>query len=117
MLYCKKDKNNIRQIILPKTISVEDKDAFFSLIFDFINSEAKTLELEFQKTETIDSAGLGFLLIASQYCSDSKKSLILKNPQGSCRQIFDIMSFKNLFTIQYDIEQMQVQRPYLVVLH
>lgn len=117
MLYCKKDKNNIRQIILPKTISVEDKDAFFSLIFDFINSEAKTLELEFQETETIDSAGLGFLLIASQYCSDSKKSLILKNPKGNCKQIFDIMSFKNLFTIKHDIEHMLVQRPNSVVFH
>jgi anti-anti-sigma factor len=117
MLYCKKDTNNIRQIILPKTISLEDKDAFFSLIFDFINSEIKTLELEFQETETIDSAGLGFLLIASQYCNDSKKKLVLKNPKGSCRQIFEIMSFRNLFTIKYDLEHMLVQQPNSVVFH
>jgi len=117
MLYYKKDKNNTRQIILPRIVSVEDKDSFFTLISDFINSEMRTLELEFQETQKIDSAGLGFLLIASQYCSDCNKSIILKNPKGKCKDIFNLMRFENLFTIKYDVDEFTIEIPSEIVLH
>lgn len=99
--YTKRDIDDIREIMLPECISGENRQDFIDLFEKFCDSEMKFLVLNFKNTRTIDSAGLGFLLIARQELYTKQKELILKSPQKKVRKSFDITNFDNIFNIEY----------------
>ncbi len=100
MLYKKNDYDKTREIKLPENITSKDKIAFLELINNFINSNFKCLTLDLKQTKTIDSAGLGFLLIALQEANNNSKQLILKTPSEHISKVFTSMNFNSIFTIE-----------------
>ena len=64
------------------------------------NDAIKTLTLDVNGIEFIDSAALGMFLIAREEAEKRQIKIILKNPQGQLAQMFKVSKFDTLFTIQ-----------------
>lgn len=100
MYFSKVDGQDSREITMPDSFVSKQQHDFIEIIDRFINSERKILILNFSHTKKIDSAGLGFLLIARSEAHKSKRKLILKNPTNHIKKAFDIMNFYNIFVIE-----------------
>lgn len=100
MQYIKQDTSDSREITLPEKVLNSNRDEFLELIGKFIETNLQILILNFDKTIMIDSAGLGFLLIAQQETRNSKRELILKNPKLQVKKSFFTMNFDKIFKIQ-----------------
>jgi len=99
MYYTKKDSEDKREVFLPCKLTSSNRSDFIKIIDRFIESDKKVLILNFNDTEYIDSAGLGFMLIAYQEVLNNDKKLFLKNIKGNVLKSFDIMNFGNIFDI------------------
>ena len=69
---------------------------------DVINSSlngVKTLIFDFEKLEYISSAGLRVLLISKKKIGDRGK-LIVRHPNDSVKEIFDITGFTNILDFE-----------------
>lgn len=102
MYYTKSDTEDSREIILPEHVMSANREDFIRLIERFNKTNLATLILNFEHTHMIDSAGLGFLLIARQEVHEYKKKLILKSPKRHVKKMFDVINFKSIFTVEYD---------------
>jgi anti-anti-sigma factor len=57
------------------------------------------LTIDLARLESIDSAGLGMLLIARDEARDAGRSLTLRRPQGQVARMFFVTKFDTFFTI------------------
>ncbi len=71
----------------------------FNAIMDEIASYKKII-IDLAKVEFIDSAALGILLLVRDKCDKTSTNLLLKNPKGQVKQMFDISRFGDLFNIE-----------------
>lgn len=71
----------------------------FNSIMDEIASY-KQIIIDLTKVEFIDSAALGILLLVRDKCDKTSTNLLLKNPKGQVKQMFDISRFGDLFNIE-----------------
>ncbi len=99
MQYTKKDAEDSREIILPEKLLSSHREDFIELIQKFNETNLKLLILNFENTKMIDSAGLGFLLIARQETNNHKRKLILKNSTPQVKKSFSTMNFNKIFEI------------------
>ena len=98
MRLLKKQSNDGREI----TISLPEK-------FDFqmhkefrdayVDSEAKTLVLDMNKTQFMDSAALGMLLQLKEYSEQNNKKVNISNASKNILQILSIAHFDKLFKV------------------
>ncbi len=100
MYYKKIDKNNCREIILGERLVTADRERFITILDSFIKSENKALILNFKDMHYMDSAGLGFLLLARQAVHDAKKKLVLKLVKHHVKSMFNVLNFDKIFTIK-----------------
>lgn len=71
----------------------------FNSIMDEIASYKKII-IDLAKVEFIDSAALGILLLVRDKCDKTSTNLLLRNPKGQVKQMFDISRFGDLFSIE-----------------
>lgn len=88
-----------REITMPDSFVSGQQQDFIEIVDKFKSTDLKTLILNFSQTKKIDSAGLGFLLIARSETSKSKRKLILRNPTTHIKKSFEIMNFNKIFVI------------------
>lgn len=100
MQYTKKDTEDSREITLPEKILHNNRQDFIELIQKFIETKLNVLILNFENTKMIDSAGLGFLLIALKETGNQKRKLILKNSNLQVQKSFSTMNFNKIFEVQ-----------------
>jgi anti-anti-sigma factor len=72
----------------------------FNGILDEV-SAYKQIVIDLANVEFIDSAALGILLLVRDKCDKTATNLLLKNPKGQVKQMFDISRFGDLFTIEH----------------
>lgn len=100
MYYTKKDSDKTREIFFPERLTSENRYDFIIMLENFRDSEMESLILNLENTKFIDSAGLGFMLIALQEVNDNKKNLLLKNLKDEVKKSFDMINFTGLFDIR-----------------
>lgn len=60
------------------------------------------LVFELENLRFISSAGLRVLLSAAKIMDKKQGNMIVRNPQSSVKQVFDITGFSGIFTIELD---------------
>jgi len=100
MYYTKLDKDDVREITLPESIISSNRIDFIQIIDRFNSTGLETLILNIKNTKVIDSAGLGFLLIAQQEVDNHNKNLIIRSPQEYVRKTLNTICFDEIFTIE-----------------
>lgn len=60
------------------------------------------LVFELENLRFISSAGLRVLLSAAKIMDKKQGNMIVRNPQPSVKQVFDITGFSGIFTIESD---------------
>lgn len=57
-------------------------------------------QIDLSKTEAMDSAAMGMLLMIKEYAENHKGSVTLCRPSGDIKKIFEVANFNKLFTIK-----------------
>ena len=77
------------------------KHEFIKIINDFVKSPQKTFIVNLEDITFVDSAGLGFMFIALQELNNVSKELILRKPQGHVKDLFELLNFQSVFTVEF----------------
>lgn len=73
----------------------------FKLLFSVLADDSvQSLNLNFAAVEFIDSAALGILLLARDEAEKFSKGVVLQNPVGQVKQMFEVSRFYDLFQIE-----------------
>ncbi|MEP4032218.1 MULTISPECIES: STAS domain-containing protein [Stappiaceae] len=80
-------------------LQYQDNGAFRTLVDDMVDAKVKNCVLELSDLTSIDSAGLGMLVIASDAGKQNGWSLTLSGAKGQVRKILDLSRFDQLMTI------------------
>ncbi|MFC1684406.1 STAS domain-containing protein [Pseudomonadota bacterium] len=57
-------------------------------------------QIDLSKTESMDSAALGMLLMVKEYAENNKGTVTLCRPSPDIKKIFEVANFHTLFTIK-----------------
>jgi HptB-dependent secretion and biofilm anti anti-sigma factor len=89
------------ELSLKGKFTFADNKAFSEVLDDVANNNYKHFTINLDGVEFIDSAALGILLLARDKCVKTATNLLLKNPKGQVKQMFDISRFNDLFQIEH----------------
>lgn len=88
------------EIRLSGTLTMEDHGTFRSLLADVTRRQPKHCAFDLRELDSIDSAGIGMLLIASEEAKKSTWTLSLDNPTGHVRRVFELADLAKIVTIR-----------------
>lgn len=100
MEYLTTGSGDIFELALKGKFTFSDNKVYSGFLQEIENSQYKKVVVDLKSVEFIDSAALGLLLLTRDKCDRAGISLVLRNPQGQVKQMFDISRFGDLFTIQ-----------------
>lgn len=100
MEYTKAVSGNNCNIDIKGKFTFSDHKEFKSIFSILADDSIKNLKLDFSAVEFIDSAALGILLLARDEAEKFSKSIILRNPVGQVKQMFEVSRFYDLFQIE-----------------
>ncbi len=81
-------------------LSFLDQPVVQSLLEDLEKDDCKKCIVDVASLDTIDSAGLGMLLIISDALRDLGKEFELHAPKGQVAKMLEISKFADMFTIK-----------------
>jgi anti-anti-sigma factor len=64
------------------------------------SKQAKTVEVNFDGVDYLDSSALGMLLLLREKADASGKQIVLAGLRGTVKQVLDVANFGKLFTIK-----------------
>jgi anti-anti-sigma factor len=74
--------------------------ANFRKVIDSVkDSNYKSVTLDIENLDFVDSAALGLLLVIREETEKAGLSLSIKNPTGQVKKMFDLSNFNTLFNI------------------
>jgi anti-anti-sigma factor len=76
-----------------------DHIAFREAADRLFKTQNQPLTIDLAGLESIDSAGLGMLMIAGEEARDAGRSLTLRRPRGQVARMFAVTRFDTFFTI------------------
>lgn len=100
MEYTKIIKGDCCEIAVKGRFTFSDHKEFKNILGLLADNTIKSIVLHFNGVEFIDSAALGILLLARDESLKNAKSLIITNPVGQVKKMFEISKFYELFMIQ-----------------
>lgn len=101
MQYRKKCHDSLTEIFVENKFVSGRCEKLSSLIDEFTNSPQTSLIIDFERTTALDTRGLGSLVLALQKVNDAGKSLLLRNPKDSVKDVLKVLKFDTLFTIEF----------------
>lgn len=87
-------------VTITGSLGASDQAEYKSLIETCASSKATTYRLDLAGMDTIDSTGLGLLLMLQDAAKSSNAKVILCNAQDGPKSAFDLAHFSELFTIE-----------------
>lgn len=81
-------------------LSFADHGSFRDTLDKMIESGKKTFVIELSRLVSVDSAGLGMFLIASEEAKKGNWSLVLRSPQGQVKRMLDLAKFDEMVAIE-----------------
>ena len=95
-------KDQALELSLVGKFTFSDSKAFNDVLREISSNSYKQVIIDLKLVDFIDSAALGILLLTRDKCDKSNTDLIVRNPKGQVRQMFDISRFSDLFDIQME---------------
>ncbi len=80
-------------------LNFSDHDVFRTLLDRIRNSDLKKVVLNLREVSSIDSTGIGRLLIANDRTKAKGQSLAISNANGQVRKVLDLSSLGDVITI------------------
>ena len=65
-----------------------------------LNSDAKTIVLDFSKVNYVDSSALGMMVLLHRKFSTNGCKGVIRNPTGTAREILDMANFATLYSYE-----------------
>lgn len=101
MEYTSQIDSEARVVNLVGKFQFSDHNMFDEAVLQALDDPAiKKVEIDLAKVDYVDSAALGLLLLANERAAANSKSLVLKNPEGQVRRMFEISSFFESFDVK-----------------
>ncbi|CAA6603591.1 putative Anti-sigma factor antagonist [Rhodospirillaceae bacterium LM-1] len=100
MDYTTAKENDSTAIFMKGRLTFNDHEKFRNLLDELEAQNAVHLVVDLQSLESIDSVGLGLLMIARDKAKERNGKFVLRNPQGEVKRVFAISKASVLFTIQ-----------------
>lgn len=88
------------QVQLASKFGFNDHRAFRDALTQVGSSGCATGVLDLSRLQSIDSAGLGMLLIAAETARKAKWTLVIRNPQGQVKRMLEIADLGKVLDIQ-----------------
>lgn len=88
------------EIRLVGALTMEDHGAFRSLLSDLTQRKPKHCAFDLRELDSIDSAGIGMLLIASEEAKKANWSFSIDNPAGHVRRVLELADLSKIVTIR-----------------
>ena len=76
-----------------------DHNNFKEVIKVFDEGGINQVDIDLSQVEFVDSAALGLLLLIRDEAKKNSKKIILKQPQGQVKKMFEISRFYELFEV------------------
>ncbi len=99
MEYAKAINDSSCEIMFKGKFTFSDHQQFKPIFALLEQSGIKTLYLNFKDVEFVDSAALGILLLIRDESVRFSKQVVLQQPVGQVKKMFEISRFYDLFTI------------------
>ncbi|MCK5545970.1 MAG: STAS domain-containing protein [Rhodospirillaceae bacterium] len=93
------DNHGTREIIVSGQMSFGDNVEFRSIVEGIKSDSLKTCKFNVKDLESIDSAGLGMLVLAKEVATEHGTEMIIQSPRGQVKKMLDITKFGELITI------------------
>ena len=90
------------EVSLNGKFTFADNKTFNVFLDDITRGKHKRVVINLAGVDFIDSAALGILLLTRDRCDKASASLVVRNPRGQVKQMFDISRFSELFRIEHD---------------
>jgi anti-anti-sigma factor len=71
----------------------------FNDCMDLVNEKQKNLVINLENLDMIDSAGIGMLFLAQKITDTINRTLIVKNPTGQVKRIFEVTNLDSQIKI------------------
>jgi HptB-dependent secretion and biofilm anti anti-sigma factor len=91
--------NGIMDVTLSGKFTFNDHPEFRDVLDMFKAKDVTTIVLNMAKTEFIDSAALGMLLLALDESEKYHKPLLVSGAVGQVKKMFDMAQFHTLFAM------------------
>jgi len=85
---------------LSEALTFSDHGAFRDVLKNVIASESHKCIFDLSKLESVDSAGLGMFMIASEELEKENWKMVLRSPRGQVKQLLDLAKIKDVVTIE-----------------
>lgn len=92
-----------RELVAPAVLGLDTRIEFRQLAAETVGEmEAGTgrLVIDLTGTRTVDSAGLGVLMLVHRHASERRIPVVLRNPNDELRFLLTLTRLDDLFTIQ-----------------
>ncbi|WP_159104335.1 STAS domain-containing protein [Sneathiella glossodoripedis] len=86
-------------ISLSETLSFEDHERFRDILDSIKSTQLNKCIFDLNRLESIDSAGLGMLMIAFETAEESNLDFSLYKPQGQVKKLLEISDFSQVMRI------------------
>ncbi len=86
-------------IALSEKLTFEDHNDFRELLKLINNNDHRSCTIDLKDLDTIDSAGLGMLMIAFETAEKAGTKFELAKPQGQVEKLLEISEFDKVMTI------------------
>lgn len=90
---------NVATIKLDGRFTFWDHAEFRKVSQEILDGSCQSIEIDFAKVESLDSAAQGMLLLASAVATRKEKVISFVNCKGEARQILELSGFKRIFAI------------------
>lgn len=91
--------DTVFEVTLSDRLGFEDHVHFRNVLDKFIASSCKDIKFILNNLNDIDSSGLGMFLLAKDMSEDQGRSLVLSQPQGKVKALFELTDFYSTFEI------------------
>jgi len=99
------NRNDILMINLPAQFDFKHQATFRKAYEDNLDKSVKKIVLNFGKTDYLDSASLGMMLVLRDYIENNShinlSEIKLSNCQEEIKQILTVANFSTLFSVDF----------------
>ena len=99
MEYTKEIHDQVCTVTLHGKFTFSDHQTFKQFIGMLPEGSFRQFALSMENLVFVDSAALGILLLLRDECERAGVTLVLKNPVGQVKKMFEISRFYDLFTV------------------
>lgn len=92
--------SDVVNVKISDKLAFDDHDNFRDLLSQISASGSKKCVMDLAELNTIDSAGLGMLMIAHETSEKENWDFVISKPQGMVRRMLEITEFNKLMTVE-----------------